>query len=51
VLHQHQREAIEAARTGKSYVLTTGPGSGKSPCHFNGGNSGNDLLVWHRDCR
>lgn len=30
VLHQHQRDAIEVARTGASYVLTTGTGSGKS---------------------
>ena len=29
-LHRHQRDAIEAARTGGSYVLTTGTGSGKS---------------------
>ncbi|MCL5962722.1 MAG: DEAD/DEAH box helicase, partial [Chloroflexi bacterium] len=29
-LYRHQRDAIETARTGKSYVLTTGTGSGKS---------------------
>jgi len=29
-LHQHQREAVEIAKGGASYVLTTGTGSGKS---------------------
>ncbi|WGT47296.1 DEAD/DEAH box helicase [Tessaracoccus lacteus] len=29
-LHRHQREAIEVAKSGQSYVLTTGTGSGKS---------------------
>jgi ATP-dependent helicase YprA (DUF1998 family)/very-short-patch-repair endonuclease len=29
-LHRHQAEAVKVARTGLSYVLTTGTGSGKS---------------------
>src|SRR6266513_6463150 len=29
-LHRHQSEAISVARSGASYVLTTGTGSGKS---------------------
>lgn len=29
-LHRHQREAIDTAQSGASYVLTTGTGSGKS---------------------
>jgi ATP-dependent helicase YprA (DUF1998 family) len=30
LLHRHQREAIEVARSGGNYVLTAGTGSGKS---------------------
>lgn len=30
VFHRHQRDAIGAAASGRSYVLTTGTGSGKS---------------------
>ena len=30
LLHQHQRDAIRKAKEGRSYVLTTGTGSGKS---------------------
>lgn len=29
-LHRHQREAVDVAKSGESYVLTTGTGSGKS---------------------
>ncbi len=29
-LHKHQEQALRAAKTGQSYVLTTGTGSGKS---------------------
>ena len=34
VLHQHQVDAIEAARQRRNYVLTTGTGSGKSLGYF-----------------
>jgi hypothetical protein len=33
-LHRHQQDAIDVARTGGSYVLTTGTGSGKSLAYF-----------------
>lgn len=33
-LHRHQSEAIDLARSGRSYVVTTGTGSGKSLCFF-----------------
>ncbi|WP_295808620.1 DEAD/DEAH box helicase [uncultured Nitratireductor sp.] len=32
--YRHQAEAIATARAGKSYVVTTGTGSGKSMCFF-----------------
>ena len=34
VLHRHQRDAVDVARRGESYVLTTGTGSGKSLSYF-----------------
>jgi ATP-dependent helicase YprA (DUF1998 family) len=33
-LHRHQRESIVKAAVGKSFVVTTGTGSGKSLCFF-----------------
>ena len=33
-LHQHQSDAIQVAKKGESYVLTTGTGSGKSLSYF-----------------
>ncbi|GIW08694.1 MAG: RNA helicase [Dehalococcoidia bacterium] len=34
VLHRHQEDAVRAAATGESFVLTTGTGSGKSLAYF-----------------
>ena len=34
VLYQHQVEAMERARRGESYVVTSGTGSGKSLTYF-----------------
>jgi ATP-dependent helicase YprA (DUF1998 family) len=33
-LHKHQLDAITLANQGKSFVVTTGTGSGKSLCYF-----------------
>lgn len=33
-LHRHQTQAVSEARGGKSFVVTTGTGSGKSLCFF-----------------
>ena len=33
-LHTHQVQALTAAKQGRSYVVTTGTGSGKSLCFF-----------------
>ena len=34
LLHKHQSQAIDIAKQGRSYVLTTGTGSGKSLAYF-----------------
>lgn len=34
VLHRHQEQAVRIAQAGRSYVLTTGTGSGKSLSYF-----------------
>lgn len=34
ILHRHQAQAVAKAKAGKSFVVTTGTGSGKSLCFF-----------------
>ncbi len=46
-LYKHQEQAIALATSGESFVVTTGTGSGKSPCFFI--PIGNQVLKSRRD--
>jgi len=48
-LHTHQVQALAAAKQGRSYVVTTGTGSGKSLCFFVPGATSMFLSI-HPDC-